>query len=145
MDNIDVSSGDLLKYPTSFPFKTIDLTHTVNENIPTWNMTHPYDVVNKVDYTDNPVWPFRTQHLSIRAGAGTHIDVPSHCFEGRENVDQMKLENMIVPAIVIDISKKADENYSLTVDDIKAWETIHGDVPKKFSCNCLYRVGQILE
>jgi kynurenine formamidase len=46
-------------------------------------------------------------------------------------MDQIPLEQMILPLIVLDITPllAADANHALTVDDIKAWEKANGPVP----------------
>lgn len=41
------------------------------------------------------------------------------------------MKNFIYPLVVIDISEKvkADVHYAVTVDDIKAYEAEHGNIP----------------
>jgi kynurenine formamidase len=62
---------------------------------------------------------------------GTHLDSPIHFGEGKLTIDAIPLEQLVGPAIVIDITKSCSTNpdYALTVADVKAWQSAHGDLP----------------
>ena len=64
---------------------------------------------------------------------GTHLDAPIHFAEGRQTVDQLPLEQLIAPAVVIDVTEKAqaDRDYQVNVEDFTAWESQHGQIPKQ--------------
>ena len=61
---------------------------------------------------------------------GNHLDAPVHFAEGRRAADQIPIEQLIGPAVVIDVSSKAagDRDYQITPDDVLAWEAEHGKV-----------------
>lgn len=107
----------------------IDLTHSINSNIPTWEkgcgfenkITHDYS--NAVAETQ-----FRVQSFHMRAGIGTHMDAPAHCIPGGKTIDQISISDLIKPCVVIDISKKADLDYLLSVADIIAFENKYGKI-----------------
>jgi kynurenine formamidase len=63
---------------------------------------------------------------------GTHLDAPIHFAEGRRAADELPLEQLIGRAFVIDVSAKADANpdYTLTREDVAAFESRHGTIPK---------------
>jgi len=64
--------------------------------------------------------------------SGTHIDAPHHFFENGWSVDQLPIDRMIgVPAVVVDISKKAETNPDATLDaeDLVKWEEQYGRIP----------------
>ncbi|GJQ20864.1 MAG: hypothetical protein HBSIN02_12190 [Bacteroidia bacterium] len=62
---------------------------------------------------------------------GTHIDAPIHFFEGRNTVDQIPVEQLIGPGIVIDVTEQCaqDRDYRIDVDDFTHWEARHGRIP----------------
>jgi kynurenine formamidase len=62
---------------------------------------------------------------------GTHLDAPVHFAESKRSAADVPLEQLIAPAVVIDVAAKAtaDPDYRLSADDVRAWETRHGKVP----------------
>lgn len=106
-----------------FPYKIIDLTHTLSSDIPTWNGACGFSHEIKKDYdTRSEKVPFRVQQIKMHAGVGTHIDAPSHCIPGGKNVGDIPLEELVAPCVVIDVSKKAEENYIVSNSDLIAFE-----------------------
>ena len=63
---------------------------------------------------------------------GTHIDAPNHFEEGLPSVDQIPFEQLIGPAVVIDITDKVEKNanYTLSPSDILLWEKDNGQIPE---------------
>ena len=61
---------------------------------------------------------------------GTHLDAPQHFAADGLPTDAIPLENLIAPAIVIDVSKKAaaDRNYRLSARDVHLFEDRHGRI-----------------
>ena len=61
---------------------------------------------------------------------GTHLDSPIHFFEGRWSTHEIPLDNLIGPAVKVDISEKtaANSSYQLTPDDMAVWEEKHGKI-----------------
>lgn len=61
---------------------------------------------------------------------GTHLDAPIHFAEGRWTADQIPVERLIGPAVVIDVSAQAsaDADYRLSLADVQAWEQREGAI-----------------
>ena len=61
---------------------------------------------------------------------GTHLDAPQHFAAAGLPTDAIPLENLIAPAVVIDVSKKAaaDRNYRLSARDVRLFEDQHGRI-----------------
>ncbi|MEN8237124.1 MAG: cyclase family protein [Pseudomonadota bacterium] len=109
--------------------KLIDLTHTIAPNIPCWNgpKSCGFQHEIKLDYTDGNRDPgFRVQQITMHAGIGTHMDAPAHCVPGGDSIAELPLENFFAPCCVIDVSDRIHERYSLSVDDIRGFESQHG-------------------
>lgn len=107
----------------------IDLTHTLSPEIPSWNLSCGYQQVISLDYNEcsTPV-KFRTFQMNTPAGIGTHMDAPAHCIANAITIDQLPLQQLIRPCVVIDVSKKADEKYRSSVDDIVEFEKQYGRI-----------------
>src|SRR5262249_18345890 len=63
----------------------------------------------------------------IHEHLGTHVDAPSHFFEGGLPVDRLPVDSLVVPLVVMNISTKvlSDPDTSLTVAAIEAWDRRH--------------------
>ena len=61
---------------------------------------------------------------------GTHLDAPIHFAEQGLTADKIPLQQLIGPAIVIDVASKAAANpdYRLTAEDVRAWESQNGTI-----------------
>lgn len=66
---------------------------------------------------------------SANEHGGTHLDAPIHFSEGKLTSDAIPLTSLIGPAVVIDVSAKADSDYVASVDDFTAWEAVNGRIP----------------
>ncbi len=113
-----------------FPYTLIDLTHTLDESAPGWNPRCTFNMNIAIDYEqcDTDV-KFRAHKIIMTAGMGTHMDAPAHCIPGGCSVDQLSLIDLLVPCVMIDVSKRADEHYRFSVGDIEAFEKMHGIIP----------------
>lgn len=110
--------------------KVVDLTHPLNDRVPTWNGSCGFKKNLKCNYSDCTSQPqFLTHSLEMQAGVGTHIDAPCHCFKGKKCITDIALSELVLPLIVIDVSSKADADYEISSDDIIAFEKAHGNIP----------------
>lgn len=109
-----------------FNFECIDLTHSLEENSPTWEGISGFKEYIDVDY-DNDA---RAMSYEMFAGVGTHIDAPSHFIKDGDTIAEIKLRELIVKSCVIDIRHKVkyDDAYMLSVEDIKDFENKHGEI-----------------
>jgi kynurenine formamidase len=60
---------------------------------------------------------------------GTHIDAPIHFAEGGEAVDEVGLDHLIAPTVVVDVTASAGPDYLVSVADLEAFEADHGVIP----------------
>ncbi len=62
---------------------------------------------------------------------GTHVDPPLHFVEDARSADQIPVEQMILPLVVLDISHGValDPDRTPTLDDVAEWEARHGTIP----------------
>jgi kynurenine formamidase len=107
-------------------FKIVDLTHALSPKSPTWNGSCGFCADIKKDYDQM----FRVQKLSMHAGVGTHMDAPSHRFEGSRSIDKIPLERLILPLRVIDVSKKCHQDLCISLQDVANHEKHFGKIPK---------------
>lgn len=117
-----------------FPYTLIDLTHTLDSTIPTWSGGCGFHHDLHMDYADfEGEGKFRVMKIKMHAGIGTHMDAPSHCFPHGKCIHELDVNELCMPCVVIDVSEKAHERYSVTLEDILAFESKYGPIPKN-SC-----------
>jgi kynurenine formamidase len=63
---------------------------------------------------------------------GTHLDAPLHFSESGRPADQVPLEQLIAPAVVIDVTTRtaADRDYRATGEDVLQFEKANGKIDR---------------
>lgn len=116
-----------------------DLTHTLTSEfpfIPVPGITFPFELTPIATLDAHGV---RANKWTIHEHIGTQIDAPNHFAATGIALEKLPVENLIVPVIVVDISKKSSTNpdAELTVADIQQWEANHGKIPDN-ACVMMY-------
>lgn len=108
----------------------VDLTHAFYEDIPHFEGSQPLVVETVQSYEQGGIW---VQRFQLQGQWGTHVDAPAHFCQGKRTLDQIPLDEMVLPLVVIDIHEKVAKNpdYILTVDDLMSWEDQYGKIPSK--------------
>ncbi|MCF6156715.1 MAG: cyclase family protein [Candidatus Brocadia sp.] len=108
----------------------IDLTYPLNEKNAYWPVGNytPFKFEVIANIKKDMVFSGR---YSTPEHLGTHIDAPNHFELNQPSVDQIPFEQLVGPAIVIDITDKAERNpdYTLSQSDILLWEKANGQIP----------------
>ena len=75
---------------------------------------------------------FAVHRHTIVGQWGTHVDPPSHFVDGARTLDEIPIEQMILPLVVLDVSDRvgADPDTTVTLEDVAAWERRNGPVPR---------------
>lgn len=74
---------------------------------------------------------YAANRMALAEHGGTHIDAPYHFYETGRTVDEIPLEQLIGPGVVIDVRESCRENpdYQVSVADVTAWEEANGRLP----------------
>ena len=106
----------------------IDLSHPLEHGQPNfpWDPKLTISVHNTVSSIG-----YNITAIGISSHQGTHLDAPFHFAEGKWTTEQIPLGQTIGPGVVIDLRRNADKDrdYLLKVDDLRAWEKLHGRLP----------------
>jgi kynurenine formamidase len=118
--------------PSPFPTgRWVDLSHDFSSETIYWPTAKPFELeVVSADSTPLGFY-YAANNFCAAEHGGTHLDSPIHFAKGRQTVDEIPLEQLIAPAVVIDVSEKAqaDRDYQISADDFMAWESQHGQIP----------------
>jgi kynurenine formamidase len=108
----------------------VDLSHSINENVPNFELSEkPAYHAKTVATIEKDGFFART--ISLPEHFGTHIDAPAHFARGLWTVDQIPAERLVATLVVIDVSANAKNNpdYQISVEDIARWERANGQIP----------------
>jgi kynurenine formamidase len=107
-------------------FDIIDLTQPLSESSPSWNGSCGFRAEIKKDYNQM----FRVQQIKMHAGIGTHMDAPSHRFEGAASIGDLPISSFFSPLCLIDVSTKAHADYEIPAEEITLYEKTYGFIPQ---------------
>lgn len=113
-------------------YRLVDMTHAFTSDAPYWPTAGEGFTLKQDSYGMTPGgWFYSSNSFSAPEHGGTHLDAPIHFAEHGWTADQVPLERLITPAVVIDITAQSakDADYRLTAADLDAWEKEHGQVP----------------
>ena len=73
---------------------------------------------------------FTAHRYSIIGQWGTHVDPPSHFIRGGRTLDQIPVEDMVLPLVILDITARVTANADATptMEDVQAWERRNGAI-----------------
>ena len=111
----------------------VDLSHSYGEDTLYWpTAPSKFELEVLVHGMTQGGFFYSANSISTPEHGGTHLDAPIHFAEGRWTTDEIPLERLIGPAVVIDISAQAaaDPDYRLGGEDLFDWEAEHGLVPE---------------
>jgi kynurenine formamidase len=110
--------------------KLVDLTYALDERTVFWPTNKPF-TWDKSSWgkTAQGYW-YASAEFAMSEHGGTHIDAPIHFAEGRQAVDEIPLQRLIAPAVVIDVRPAivANHDYRLSRQDLETWESRHGPI-----------------
>jgi kynurenine formamidase len=124
-DPAAAQSIDLTRY------RLVDLTHAFGAGTLYWPTSPNGFRLEQLAFGPTPGGYFYSAYaFSAPEHGGTHLDAPIHFAAGGTTADRVPLEQLVAPAVVIDVSTKAaaDPVYRLTRDDVLAFERRYGRI-----------------
>jgi len=119
--------------PDAFPSGTVvDLTYAFNDSSVYWpTAAQEFTLTTEFEGTTDAGYYYSAYAFSASEHGGTHMDAPKHFHEGGAAAHEVPLDQLMGPAIVVDVSDPAldDPDYQVSVADFEAWEGEHGRIP----------------
>jgi kynurenine formamidase len=112
--------------------RIVDLTYAFSAESVYWPTADGFSLqVDSEGVTDQGYY-YTANSFSAAEHGGTHLDAPVHFSRGMPTVDEIDLERLIGPGVVIDVSGQAaaDPDYLVNIADIRKWESEHGEIPQ---------------
>jgi len=115
-------------------YRMVDLSHSYGEDTLYWPTSptafEKQTLANGITEDGEDDYFYSAYTVCTPEHGGTHIDAPIHFAEDGISTEQLALNKLIAPAVVIDVTEQAvaDRNYRLSVDDVEKFEEEHGTI-----------------
>jgi kynurenine formamidase len=112
-------------------YRLVDLTHGYGADTVYWPSGPAHFELERLHYGDTDAGFFYAANtFCTPEHGGTHLDAPIHFARDRETAEQVALERLVGPVVVIDVSEQAaaDRDYRVTPADVIAFEARHGRI-----------------
>ncbi len=114
-------------------YRMVDLSHAFGPNTLYWPTSASKFALARDASGQTPGGFFYAANsLSTPEHGGTHLDAPRHFSESGRTTEQIPLEQLVAPAVVIDVSKEAAGNrdYRLTHEAVLTFEKANGPIAR---------------
>ena len=112
------------------PRRVVDLTHPFDATSVYWPTAEAFKLETDFEGMTDKGYFYSAYRYSAAEHGGTHLDSPIHFAKDRYTVDQIPLEQLIGPAVVIDVTQQCATNpdYLVSVADFQNWERRNGRI-----------------
>lgn len=112
--------------------RVVDLTHTYSSDFGHWRGGPSVVELKPLSSTDSGE-DWNVYEWRLDEHAGTHIDAPFHRNAEGVTVDQIPIQDLVLPLAVINIQPRSvdDSDAEVTVRDLKEWERSFGRLPSE--------------
>jgi len=110
--------------------RIIDLTYPFDSDSVYWPTAETFKLETDFEGVTDKGYFYSAYRFSAAEHGGTHLDAPVHFAKGRNSVDQIPLEQLTGPGLVIDVNPQCVSNadYLVSVADIQNWERQNGRI-----------------
>lgn len=110
--------------------RIIHLSHVIDTDIPQWQDDPNVEFITVAEREKQGYY---LRRFVMGEHSATHMNAPISFYEKGIGIDKYTAEQLVLPAVVIDICQQVDINYdyTLTITDVIRWEKQHGKVPSE--------------
>ena len=122
----------LCSSPPQRPAKrVIDLSYPFDATTVYWPTAESFQLETDFEGTTEQGYFYSAYRYRAAEHGGTHLDAPVHFAKGRLSVDQIPLEQLMGPGVLIDVTRQcaANADYLVGISDIQNWEKRYGRIP----------------
>src|SRR5262249_18141729 len=109
----------------------VDLSYAFDAQTVYWPTAETFRLEKDFEGVTEGGYYYSAYRYAAAEHGGTHIDAPVHFAKGKHSVDEIPLDQLQGPAIIVDVTKQCRENrdYRVTPEDFQNWERQHGRIP----------------
>jgi kynurenine formamidase len=110
--------------------RIIDLTYPFDSDSVYWPTAETFKLETDFEGVTDKGYFYSAYRYSAAEHGGTHIDAPVHFAKGQNSVDQIPLEQLTGPGLVIDVTQQCANNpdYLISAADMQNWERRNGRI-----------------
>jgi len=110
--------------------RIVDLTYPFDSDSVYWPTAETFKLETDFEGVTDKGYFYSAYRYSAAEHGGTHIDAPVHFAKGGNSVDQIPLEQLTGPGLLIDVTAQCANNpdYLISVADIQNWERRNGRI-----------------
>ena len=111
--------------------RIVDLTYAFDSDSVYWPTAETFKLETDFEGITDKGYYYSAYRYSAAEHGGTHIDAPVHFAKGKNSVDQIPLEQLTGPGLVVDVTAQcsSDADYLIGVADFQNWERKNGRIP----------------
>jgi len=111
--------------------RIVDLTHAFDSETIFWPTEEGFVLEKGTEGVVDQGYYYAAHRFRTAEHGGTHIDAPIHFHADRWTVDEIPLDRLVGPAVLVDVSNRCakDPDHRVLVSDFEAWEKQHGRIP----------------
>jgi len=109
----------------------VDLTYSFDGETIYWPTGERFTLTVEAQGVQPGGYYYEAHSFRAAEHGGTHLDAPTHFAEHRWTADEIPLDRLIGPGIVVDATRRAaaQRDYLVSVADFEDWERVHGPIP----------------
>jgi kynurenine formamidase len=111
--------------------RVVDLTHSFFPGQPHHPALPDQQRRSVIDFDSG--YSSLVQEFRLVGQWGTHIDPPLHCHPSGLALDELSVEECLLPLVVLDIHERvrSDPDTTALMEDLRSWEATHGQIPPR--------------
>jgi len=111
--------------------RIVDLTYAFDSETIFWPTEEGFVLEKGNEGVVEEGYYYAAHRFRTAEHGGTHIDAPIHFHADRPTVDEIPLDRLVGPAVLVDVSDRCakDPDHRVSVADFEAWENQHGLIP----------------
>jgi kynurenine formamidase len=112
--------------------RLVDLTHDFAEDTIYWPTEAGFQWKRQAWGQTEGGYFYAGASFAASEHGGTHLDSPIHFAEGKWTTEEIPLQRLVAPAVVLDVAPAAarDRNYLLRPEDVRRFEERYGAIPE---------------
>jgi len=110
--------------------RVVDLTYPFDADSVYWPTAETFKLETDFEGVTDKGYYYSAYRFSAAEHGGTHLDAPVHFAKGRNSVDQIPLDQLMGPGLIVDVSAECGRNpdYLVNLNDFQKWERQNGKI-----------------